>query len=65
MVTKRHLGLFLLAAGLTAFIAILAADMMGAGRHHGLGPVQQLALIAAALIAVLGISLIPFGDRPA
>jgi Na+-driven multidrug efflux pump len=65
MVTKRHLGLFLLAVGLTALIAILTADMIGAGRHHGVGPVQQLALAAAALITILGVSLIPFGDRPA
>ncbi len=65
MVTKRHLGLFLLTVGLTAIIAILMSDMMGAGRHYGVGPVQQLALTAAALIAILGISLIPFGARPA
>ncbi len=65
MVTKRHLGLFLLAVGLTALIAILASDMIGAGRHDGVGPVQQLALTAVSLIALLGISLLPFGDRPA
>ena len=65
MITKRQLGIVLLAAGLVAIIAILAVDWIGAGEFSGVGPVQKLALAGGGLIVALGISLIPLGDRPA
>jgi len=65
MITKRQLGIVLLATGLVAIIAILAVDWIGAGKFSGVGPVQKLALAGGSLIVALGISLIPLGDRPA
>ena len=65
MITKRQMGIVLLAAGLTAIIATLAVDWIGAGEFSGVGPVQKLALAGSGLVVALGISLIPLGDRPA
>jgi hypothetical protein len=65
MVTKRHLGVLLLAAGLIAVLGILAVDLLGAGKFSGIGPTQRWALAGGASVALLGASLIPLGDRPA
>jgi hypothetical protein len=65
MVTKRHLGILLLAAGLVGVLGILAVDLLGAGEFSGIGPVQRWALVGGALVALLGASLVPLGDRPA
>ena len=65
MITKRHLGIILVTAGLIAIAAILAVDLLGAGEFDGLGPVQRFALAGGAFITLLGASLIPLGDRPA
>lgn len=65
MISKRQMGIVLLLAGLAAIIAILAVDWIGAGEFSGIGPVQKLALAGGGLVAALGISLIPLGDRPA
>jgi hypothetical protein len=63
--SKRHLGILLLAGGLLAFLAILAIDIFDFGREGGIGPAQRIALIVAALIALVGLTLIPLGDAPA
>jgi hypothetical protein len=65
MVTKRHLGILLLAVGLIAIVGVLAVDLLGAGEFSGIGPAQTWALIGGALVVLLGLSLIPLGDRPA
>jgi hypothetical protein len=65
MVTKRHLGILLLAAGLVVILGALAVDLLGAGEFSGIGPVQRWALAGGALLALLGASLVPLGDRPA
>ena len=65
MITKRQLGIALLTVGLIAIVALLAIDWIGAGEFSGVGPVQRLALFAGGLVAALGLSLIPLGDRPA
>ena len=65
MISKRQLGVILTAAGLIAIVALLTIDRIGAGEFAGIGPVQRLALMACGLITLLGISLIPLGDRPA
>lgn len=62
--TKRHLGLLLLASGIMAFLAIIGVDLLDVGREGGIGPAQQLALVASAFIALLGLSLIPLGSAP-
>jgi hypothetical protein len=65
MITKRHLGIVALAAGLVAVAGVLAVDLVGAGQFSGIGPAQRWALAAGGLVVLLGASLIPLGDRPA
>lgn len=63
-ITKRQLGLAFLILGILGFIGLLALNII---RHkpEGIGPTQQLALAGFIGLALLGLSLIPFGDRPA
>jgi hypothetical protein len=63
--SKRLLGLFMLLGGVSAFFGILAVDLIDAGREGGIGPAQQIALIAALVTSLIGLTLIPLGDRPA
>jgi hypothetical protein len=63
--SKRHLGIIMLVGGGLAVIGLLAIDLLDAGREGGIGPAQQLALIAAFLVALIGLTLIPLGDKPA
>lgn len=63
--TKRQLGLLCLLLGGVGFFGILAIDVLDVGREGGIGPAQQLALLAMALLLALGLSLIPIRDRPA
>jgi hypothetical protein len=63
--SKRLLGLLMLVGGAAAFAGILAIDLLDVGREGGIGPAQQIALAAAALCALVGVTLIPLGDRPA
>ncbi|MBN1314480.1 MAG: hypothetical protein JXA42_03395 [Anaerolineales bacterium] len=65
MISKRQLGIAFLAIGVIAVLAVLAIDWIGAGEYSGIGPAQKAALAAGGGIAVLGLSLIPLGDRPA
>jgi hypothetical protein len=48
-----------------AIIATFAVDWLGAGNFQGVGPAQRVALIGAGLVIVVGITLLPLGDRPA
>lgn len=65
MITKRQLGLILAGLGGTAVLLILAVDVLGAGEFQGIGPAQRVALALAGVVLVLGLSLIPLGNRPA
>ena len=65
MITKRQMGLGFTAAGLVALIAVLAVDLLQAGNFEGFGPMQRMALVAAVLLFLVGLTLIPFGNRPA
>jgi lipopolysaccharide export LptBFGC system permease protein LptF len=44
---------------------MFAIDILGAGQFRGIGPAQRQALLVAALAIVLGLSLLPLGNRPA
>ena len=63
--SKRQLGLLLVLTGSVGFIGVLAIDLLDAGREGGLGPAQSLALGATILVVLVGLSLLPLGDRPA
>ena len=63
--TKRQLGWLIVCAGAALALISLGADFVGAGRFGGLGPAQQAALGAAVLLIVVGLTLLPLGDRPA
>lgn len=65
MVTKRQLGLALIALAIVAVVGSFIYDFLGGGQFSGIGPAQRLGLIAAGLVALIGVSLLPLGDRPA
>lgn len=63
--TKRQLGILITAVSLAAIVGLLGIDLLGAGQHQGIGPAQRLALLAAGGGILVGLSLLPLGDRPA
>lgn len=65
MVTKRQLGLLFILLGIGAAVAIFGMDILGAGQFQGIGPAQRRALLAAGAAVLVGLSLLPLGDRPA
>ena len=46
-------------------LALFGIDLLGAGKFQGIGPAQKLALMGAGVIILVGVSLLPLGDRPA
>ncbi|QPC80757.1 hypothetical protein G4Y79_13665 [Phototrophicus methaneseepsis] len=64
-VSKRQLGIVLLVIGVLGFIGILGIDILDVGREGGIGPAQQGALALCAAMAVIGLTLIPLGNKPA
>ena len=63
--TKKQLGLGFMALGITAVIGLFGIDLLGAGQFNGIGPAQRLALLGAGGVILLGLSLLPLGDKPA
>ncbi len=73
--TKQHLGVILLVAGvlgllfllgidpLTAVLHRLGSDLLPPDRQTGIGPAQMLAIIAAVLVTIMGATLIPLGKE--
>jgi hypothetical protein len=59
------MGILLSAVGVLGAAAILIMDRLNLGREGGIGPAQQAALVVLALVAVLGLTLIPLGNSPA
>lgn len=65
MVTKRQLGIFIVAIGSIELLGIVAVDLFGAGQWGGFGPLQRRGIgLGLAAIAV-GSILVRLGDRPA
>jgi predicted MFS family arabinose efflux permease len=62
--SKRQLGWLLLAIGVLGVTGILAIDVINVGREGGIGPAQRVAVISMAILALIGLSLIPLGDTP-
>jgi hypothetical protein len=65
MITKKQLGIGLSVIGALILVGTFLIDLIGAGNFSGIGPYQQLALLGAGLMILVGLSLIPLGDRPA
>ena len=65
MVTKRQLGLLFIVLGIGAAVALFAIDLLGAGQFQGIGPAQRRALLIAGAAVLLGLSLLPLGNKPA
>ncbi len=65
VMSKRQLGITFLLLGIVAAIGIVAVDLIGAGNFQGVGPAQRLALLGAGAVALVGLTLIPLGDKPA
>lgn len=65
MVTKRQLGIIVVALGLLVILGATVVDFAGAGEWGGFGPLQQIGIgLGLAAIAV-GSILVRLGDRPA
>ena len=64
-ITKRQLGILLLIIGIIGAVGILAIDVLNAGQQGGIGPAQAFALGIMAVVAIIGLTLIPLGDMPA
>lgn len=64
MVTKRQLGLILIAIGALVSVAVLAANLLGAV-DAGFGPLQRIGLAAGSAIILIALPLLRMGDRPA
>jgi hypothetical protein len=65
MVTKRQLGLMVVAGALLLALSVVGVELLGAGLQGGLGPLQRRLLLLAALALLVGGVLISRGDRPA
>jgi len=58
-------GIVMMLTGLTIACGALAVDWVSVGNWDRVGPAQQLAIAVGLATAILGLSLIPLGDRPA
>lgn len=65
MISKRQLGLLFIGLGAAAVLGSFAVDLVGAGQFQGIGPAQQRILIVSGLVVLVGLTLLPLGDRPA
>lgn len=65
MITKRQLGIGLALLGAVVLIGTFLVDVVGAGNFSGIGPYQRLALAGGAAVLIIGLTLIPLGDKPA
>ncbi len=65
VITKRMVGIILAVLGAVTVGVVLAVDLIGAGKWGGIGPAQLLAARVSLVVFLVGLSLIPLGDRPA
>jgi hypothetical protein len=63
--TKRQLGLTFIGLGVLGVLGLFGIDLIGAGQFNGIGPTQRLGLLAAGVVIVVGLTLLPLGDKPA
>ena len=65
MITKRQLGIVVVALGLLIVFGTVGIDLIGAGQWGGFGPLQQIGAGIGGVSLIVGIILIRLGDRPA
>lgn len=65
MVTKRQLGIIVIALGLLVILSVTAVDFVGAGKWGGLGPLQLIGIGLGTVAVAVGCVLVRLGDRPA
>lgn len=63
--SKRQLGILFIAVGVLAIVGMFGMDLVGAGQFNGIGPAQQKGMMVSAVVILLGLTLVPLGDRPA
>ncbi len=64
-VSKRLLGIIFILVGVLAIVGSIVLDLLGGGQFSGIGPAQLKAMLAAGVVIVVGITLLPLGGRPA
>lgn len=64
-ISKRLLGLCMIAAGALGFAAVIAIDLLDLGREGGIGPTQRIALGGCIVLIIVGVTLLPLGRQPA
>jgi Na+/H+ antiporter NhaA len=62
--TKRHLGAIMLLAGVVVVLAMFGAEVISS-RSTGIGAMQKLGIAVGAASAIIGLTLLPLGNRPA
>ncbi len=65
MVTKRQLGIVVIAFGILVVLGIVSVDVVGAGKWGGFGPLQRIGIVLSAAAIVVGCVLVRLGNRPA
>lgn len=60
--TKRQLGILLLAAGIIGFAGVIGIDLVDVGREGGIGPAQRIALGLMVMLVLIGVTLLPLKD---
>ena len=65
MITKKWLGIGLAGLGAVGVLGSFANDLLGRSEFQGVGPRQMMVIIGAGLIFLVGLTLIPLGDKPA
>ncbi|MBN1486203.1 MAG: hypothetical protein JW981_01100, partial [Anaerolineae bacterium] len=65
MITKRQLGMGIIALGLGGDLALLILGRLGAGAWGGIGPFERTLLLAGFLAALTGVPLLRLGNVPA
>ena len=65
MVTKRWLGIGFLALGALGIFGAFINDIFSLTEYQGIGPAQRFVIAISIIPILVGISLIPLGDKPA
>ncbi len=63
--SKRQLGIIFILLGAAVIAGMFLMDAVGAGQFQGIGPAQRLAMLVAGGVILVGVSLLPLGDKPA